>query len=98
MTRRCRGGSDSHSSPSETLFRLYEIGGAEMALRYQHLRDEALSRDTAAQSPEPLASPEPGATPRSGADELLGLFGVLRGEFDREKGMGSAFRARSVAV
>ena len=42
MARRHRPGSSSGSS--DTLWRIHQIGGAELALRYAQLRDEAQAR------------------------------------------------------
>ena len=76
MTRRRRYGPDS----SDSFSRLYEIGGAEMALRYQQLLDEARACDET--PPAPPAAPSPSVPV---ASDPADLFRQLRSEFERAK-------------
>ena len=76
MARRHRPGSSSGSS--DTLWRIHQIGGADLALRYAQLRDEAQARAEREATPAPPPAP---AAP----DDIASLFGVLRQEFERAK-------------
>jgi hypothetical protein len=79
MARRHRPGSSSDSS--DTLWRIHQIGGADLALRYAQLRDEREATPAPEPPPPARATPAAPAAPH----DIASLFGVLRDEFERAK-------------
>jgi hypothetical protein len=85
MARRHRPGSGSGSS--DTLWRIHQIGGADLALRYAQLRDEARARaEREATPPAEPPPPAPATLPTPAVpNDIAGLFDVLRQQFEHAK-------------